>query len=51
MRRHSLRPRLSVVLLGATFLLASCGVKGDLKRPKPIFDKNKSETTTPATPG
>lgn len=30
--------------------LAGCGIKGDLKRPGPIFDKNKSQTETPRVP-
>lgn len=40
------------VAIAALIGLSACGIKGDLKRPAPIFKKNKTQAPTPpnATP-
>jgi|GEM_PF-6348624 len=36
--------------VSAVFCLSACGIKGDLKRPKPIFDKSPMFEKTTTTP-
>lgn len=45
-KQSSYSKRMTALSVAVTAIigLSACGIKGDLKRPAPIFDKNKTKT-------